>query len=277
MKKDGKFTQFILLMMIPLVVFVGMFLMNGGEKPGVKSKSGTFSFSAGEPPRTETPMGEYTRYFEKNHLDFKDKKGKRDLTYYWREPPVTPGMKAYPLVLVLHGAPGNAYAAAYIARLQDKYPAFILVPVLPAKASWFDVWPMKGREGRMDDVVALIRQLSKIRPIDPKRIYAIGCSEGGFGAFGAARYHSDLFAASVAISGGWPKEDAKNFNNIPLLVIHGAKDKNVPVAYSRDIANLSKQYGSKIAYMEDPNMGHECPNKELYGQATWDWLFSYHK
>jgi predicted peptidase len=228
-------------------------------------------------PRNETPMGEDTRFFRKSLYEIKDDGDYRNLTFFFREPQQPePGMK-YPLVLVLHDRSGNAPGAAYLVEMYRRYPAFILVPALPRRGMWMsNNEPKDYNLERLPDTVRLIKNLEASYPIDPARIYVIGCSEGGLGAFGAARYYGDVFADAVSIGGGWPVEDAKYLTKTPLLAIHGAQDTHIPASSSRDIAIAVKKLGGKIGYIEEPNMGYDCVSKKIYSEAVWDWLFSYH-
>lgn len=237
-----------------------------------------------DPPRTEQPMGAYTRAFEKRKAFVRSGAVSLDMTYYMFSPekPWPPHVK-FPLVIVLHGAPGNAYAAQYLVQrsLRYDYPAFVMVPVLPKALRWYNYGSMPngsladrksavGLPGAMN----IAQQMMDTYPIDRSRVYVIGCSEGGAGAFGAAKDYADTIAASVAISGGWPASDADDFMRTPMFVMHGARDTVVPPHYSRLIAAEVKKMGGPMQYLEIPNMAHDCPSATLYGRPVWKWLFA---
>ena len=248
-----------------------------------------------EQPRTETPMDQYTRFFDKKTFDVDDGKQKRTITYYWRAPekPYPPGL-AFPLVLVLHGAPGTAYAAEYLIsqKMQVDFPAFIVAPEAPATKKWAFPDKFSGQEWgdkvpatyvrhpeleSLPDAVELVHRLEKEFPVDARRIYILGCSEGGVGAFAAAQRYPDVFAASVAISGAWSFLDAPKMTHMPLWIIHGTQDPIMPVAIARGMAQLIRQQHGPVSYTELPDMGHECPSPALYGRPLWQWLFSQKK
>jgi predicted peptidase len=202
------------------------------------------------------------------------------IAYYWMHPESMHGGQAYPLVLILHGAPGNAYAGQFLAQPKNrrKYPAFVFVPVLGTQSIWALPEGAKSRKKqRLPEIVSMVLDFAKSHPVDLDRIYVIGCSEGGYGAFGAARNYPGLFAAAVPISGGWNPAEADKLAAVPLLVMHGAQDSVIPVAQSRDVAAAVKDHGGNVKYIEFPDMGHNCPDARLYGADTWDWLFSQHK
>jgi len=240
-----------------------------------------------EKPRTLQPVEEYTKFYtQKKFKAHRENGSDHGLTYYWYqpEPPYPDGLK-FPLVLLLHGGTGNSYAGKFLIQkdIRLEFPAFIVVPVLSATKTWaftsrmpdFPSKPFfKGKEQDLPDAIQLIANLASEYPIDINRIYVVGCSEGGVGVFGAARYYSDVFAAGIAISGGWAAEDAPQMTNMPLLAIHGSLDKNVTVSLSRNMVAAIRKAGGQAEFIEIPDMGHECPSSRLYSKSVWKWLFS---
>ncbi len=201
------------------------------------------------------------------------------LTYYWLEPapPYPPGVK-FPLVVLLHGAPGNAYAAKYFTdpQMQLQNPTFVVVPVLPTWQRWGDPGGLKKNDA-LEDIVNLIEDAKKKYPIDPQRIYVAGCSEGGIGAFAAARYYPDIFAAAIPMSGMWEPIDGPNMTKVPIWALHGAKDKVFPAGMVSDTVEMIKSYGGHAFYLEFADMDHACSSPALYTPQVWQWLFSQKK
>lgn len=244
----------------------------------------SFAAEAGSPLkrtniRNEQPMAEFTALFERKLFEPRDKK-LQDLTYFWFQPapPYPEGLK-FPLVLVLHGAPGNSYAAKFLVapQMQKAYPAFIVVPVLPERQLWAGSHPAAAKGEGIHDAVALIMDIVAKYPVDINRIYVIGCSDGGTGTFGAVTYYPDLFAGAVAIAGSWNPEQAPKMTGVPLVAMHGADDRVIPPDSARDTIGLIKQYGGQAFYSEFPGQGHNCPAAHYYAAQTWDWLFSQKK
>lgn len=238
-------------------------------------------------PRTATPMGAHTRFFEKKAADVRSGVVQLNMTYYWFAPqkPWPPGIK-FPLVIVLHGSPGNGYAARYLVErdMQINYPAFIFVPVLPPGMTWYgqhstiDGVPSdKERPKGLPGAMTIVKQLMAEYPVDPSRVYVIGCSEGGAGAFAAVKEYSDVIAGSVALAGGWSPDDAPKLLKTPMLVMHGAQDSIIPVEYSRVVSQAVRRLGGNLQYVEIAGMEHYCPAPQLYGKPVWNWLFSQKK
>lgn len=279
--KKSNFT-FILLSLVIVggLGFTGFKMLRGGSAPKATGAPVV------EVPRTATPMAEYTRFFKKKQFTLPDEN--RSLTYYWFEPagrPYPPGLN-FPLVVILHGAPGNAYAAQYLItqKMQLDYPAFILVPMSPAGKIWAVPDKMNGKtvdqkyldNQSLPDAVALVREAAKTNPVDTSRIYVVGCSDGGGGAYGAATRYSDIFAAAVTISGLWDPLGGGALR-IATWIVHGALDAGMPIANTRALAAGAKAAGAPVFFTEIPDMGHECSNPRLYTSALWKWLFANRK
>lgn len=228
---------------------------------------------AGNGPRSEEPVGSDTWRFSRVQSDDAG-------TYFLYEPERKEGEGRDPLVVVLHGAPGLAYAAAYLVepRVQQNYRSFILIPT----TTWSRHWavPGAGNENAptaLPEVVRLIGQLQKEHPIDPERIYVIGCSDGGTGTYAAISRYPGLFAGAVAISGWWNLRDVPDMAKTPLRIMNGAKDEVVAADLGHEIAMNVKLHGGEVEYIEYPNKGHQCPSEDYYSDATWGWLFSQKK
>jgi predicted peptidase len=242
-----------------------------------------------EMPRTQNPLGDLTKFYKQKELLVGHAPRERTLTYHLYTPakPYPEGLK-FPLVLVLHDVFGHADAGEYLIEgdMPVKHPAFIAVPVLPYAKVWSMpqefpemenfARPYQGQEA-LPDAIQLVEAMRKQYPIDDKRIYVIGCSEGGFGAFGAALHYPDIFAAAVPVASGWTAEDARGFAKVPLWVFHGAVDMTFPAGLSHGAASYISAYGGKANYTEVPNMGHDCSSAQFYLPAMWDWLFQQHK
>lgn len=281
-KKNNFIVIILSLVIIGGLGFAGMKMLRGGSAGNVK----TGGAPVVEVPRTETPMAQYTRFFKKKQFTLPE--DNRTLTYYWFEPagrPYPPGL-SFPLVVILHGAPGNAYAAEYLItqKMQLDYPAFILVPMSPAGKIWAVPDTMNGKDvdrkyldnQSLPDAVALVRDMAKNNPVDTSRIYILGCSDGGGGAYGAATRYSNIFAAAVPISGLWDPLGGGALRTATWIV-HGALDAGMPIANTRALAAGAKAAGAPVVFTEIPDMGHECSNPRLYTRALWQWLFAHRK
>jgi len=236
-------------------------------------------------PRTEQPLGDDTRYYERREYIAGSGDQRHTLAYflYRPQPPWPAGVK-FPLVLVLHDGHGRAPAGEYLieGNLPQRFPSFIAVPVLPRGKKWAlpatfaevpRFVPLPNERRGLEDAVALVGALEKKFPIDRRRIYVTGCSDGGFGAFGAALRYPDIFAAAAPMSSGWTVDDAPFMTKAPLWVLHGGQDRVFPADLSRNAAASIRIYGGQALYTEFAGLGHDCGAPLLYARPLWQWLF----
>ena len=153
------------------------------------------------------------------------------------------------LVIVLHGGGGsaqNAIAQSGFDAEADRR-GFITAypegtdrsrPLLNALGKpGFLTWNAGGCcgyavEHGIDDVGfirAMVADIAKAYPIDPKRIYATGLSNGGMMAYRLACEASDLVAAIGAVSAVIVVAPCEPRFPVSLIDIHGTADQNVPI------------------------------------------------
>ncbi len=177
--------------------------------------------------------------------------------------------KGYALVVCLHGAgfTGEAYLERWQSRLGDDY--IVACPTYPAGA-WFT--------RRAEEVVlAVIRTLQRQYHLDPDRIFLTGMSNGGIGAWLIGMHHAPRFAGIAPMAGGL--DDVlmpflANLRNTPVYMIHGAKDRVMPVELSRSISKELSTLGYPHVYREHDREhpmagGHFFPREELPDLVRW--------
>jgi pimeloyl-ACP methyl ester carboxylesterase len=189
--------------------------------------------------------------------------------------------KRYGVILSLHGAGVEASGQADAYKPKDW--AFVVAATnrRPFGFDWQD-W------GRIDAIEVLDCVLSAL-PIDRDRVLLSGHSMGGHGTWHVGLTHADRFAAA-APEAGWPDiqlyvplflqrsaifadppqlavrdmamrpDNAPamlvNALNLPLYVLHGGDDDNVPTIHGRNFAEWLNELGYKYSYKEVPNRPH---------------------
>jgi polyhydroxybutyrate depolymerase len=79
-------------------------------------------------------------------------------------------------------------------------------------------------------VAALLDDLPGVVAVDPKRVYATGISNGGMMAYQLACTLSGRIAAIAPVAGEMTMaaSDCRPTRPVPVLVIHGTADRNLP-------------------------------------------------
>ena len=186
--------------------------------------------------------------------------------------------KKVPLILALHGKSDNndngkqvgGWMKTFAAPANlEKNPCIIVAPLCyqPYGATgggWYD------EPG--DKALALVEKLIDGLPIDPKRVYVIGYSMGGFGTCHLIDKENKLFAAGVAVAGCTGTSTAGSFKRVPLWLHHAADDATVSVEGSRALAEELKR-SKDFKYTEYPTGGHGIVGQVFNDPAVHEWLF----
>ena len=153
----------------------------------------------------------------------------------------------YPLVLWLHGIGGmgldnqsqlmgdqvDGVSVWTKTQNQREHPAFIVAP--QSGSRWDDTGntnvssllvlpPRAELSEQLRQVINIIESLQSEFSIDSKRIYVVGQSIGGFGAWNLITKRPDYFAAAIIVSGGGDPTLAADARNTPVWAFQGATD-----------------------------------------------------
>lgn len=199
--------------------------------------------------------------------------------------------REYPLILVLHGASsrgadnqrqladsdGPRYWASSL--VQSRQQAFVVAPQADPQyaPTWVRAWrpPAKQDPKRPEPLelsVDLLGELTKEYSVDRSRLYVVGFSMGGFGAWLAASRHPELFAAAVPIAGGGDPSYIGG-TSAKIWAFHGTTDKVVPVSRSRQMVDALKKAGKDVKYTEYPGVNHQAWKLVYEEPELPGWLF----
>lgn len=152
--------------------------------------------------------------------------------------------KAYPVLLAFHGGFGSAEQfedSSGLSEVADKR-GFIVVygqglSFGLLKASVWNAGACCGQaqEDRqdIDDVAyvrAVVNDLKQRYSVNEQRIYSTGMSNGAMFTQRLACEAPDLIAGAASVAGTIAISDCKPGRPIPILIIHGTDDENVPYA-----------------------------------------------
>lgn len=191
------------------------------------------------------------------------------------------------LVLTLHGASVKVDGSVGYTPKPDTY----IVAPTNRRPFGFD-WEDWGRANAMN---VLERVLDR-HPIDRNRVYLTGHSMGGHGVWHIGVTYPGRFAA-LGPSAGWislfgygSRNRSKkgkgaaellwrckgqsdtlsmknNYKNLPIFMIHGSEDKNVPTKQSRVMAKKLKEFHSDYHYHEEEGADHWWNRENVPGAA----------
>ena len=205
---------------------------------------------------------------------------------------VPSGDGPFPTILALHGWGASAHDLLGLAPLLHGGEALVLCPqgpvafqVAPEQAPnlyGYGWWPLReGGEtspGDFERARELLRAFVDAAcaryPVDPRKLVALGFSQGGVMALDAVLGAPPRFAGLVALS-SWlpaavasahPPQDAHQ--NFPALVLHGEKDPLVPLARAQEMRDALAARGLDLSYREYP-MQHEINQDALAQVARW--------
>ena len=191
------------------------------------------------------------------------------------------GKEKLPVILFLHGIGQRGEggfvkgaAALLIRQYLERLPAIVLLPQCEQGRYWSD--PEMERM-----VMATLKEAVAEFKADPGRLYMIGVSMGGYGAWHIASQHERTFAAIVSICGGSPLRTADRFESIarrvgqtPAWVFHGADDRVVPVSESRRMVAALKDARGNVRYSEYEGVGHNVWLNAMKEPDLLPWLLS---
>ncbi len=181
-------------------------------------------------------------------------------TYYLYVSPNLKTGRPVPLVLMFHGGGGTPKFAEHESKfneLADREGFLVAYPEGLGK-SWNDgrrVETIPAQRDNVDDVAfvaALIDDISRIHPVDQRRIYATGISNGAIFSHYLAANLSSRIAAIAPVVGGLAEPLEKSFNPkepVSVLILNGTKDPLVPYR-GGDITLLRAKRGRIIATEE---------------------------
>jgi predicted peptidase len=204
--------------------------------------------------------------------------------------------RKWPVILFLHGSGerGNDglkqtdVGLGHAVRVNPAgFPFVIVMPQCRDGKIWSDT------EMQAMALAALERSAQEFHG-DPHRVYLVGLSMGGYGAWAYAAQMPGKFAALVVVCGGlkgpsfFPElhvpmmddrrivdpytETARRVGKSPAWIFHGAADDTIPVEESRKMVAALKISGGEFKYTEYPGVGHNSWDRAFAEPDLFPWL-----
>jgi predicted esterase len=146
-----------------------------------------------------------------------------------------------------------------IYQLGDVFATTGMVAVGPS-APWDEEsshrWCLRECDEYLTDVIVECKHRFHI---DPDRVFLIGHSMGGFGAYHHVQRQPDRFAAVVVNAGSWTLAHWPAIRGTRLCIVHGVRDARpklrwhyTDIEYARQTHRLLTDYGLDHVYLEHP-------------------------
>lgn len=175
----------------------------------------------------------------------------------------------WPLILYLHGGMGRGddiervmwYPVPKMLVENDTFPFIVITPQCPSGEMWTDA----------NALIALLDGITEEYSVDPNRVYLMGYSMGGHGAWYLAYKHPERFAAVAPMSGMANVWWASRIKDIPVWAFHGAQDTLVPVSETEDMVGALEKEGGYVRVSIDPERGHRPPS-QIEHEELFQWF-----
>ena len=219
---------------------------------------------------------------------------KKPFHYRTSSPDKMDSGKKYPLLVFFHGAGGRGkdnqgqlvdaggIEAFEKQKVRSKRKSHIFAGQVPKGERWVNTgWNLLGHSmpkisDSMEMALAAVDSYiqNPQNQVDPKRVYAMGLSMGGYGTWDAIQRRPNFFAAAVPICGGGDKKLAKKIAHLPIWAWHGDKDTVIKPIRSRDMIQAIQKAGGSPKYSEIKDRGHNSWVDVWNSDELWDWLYS---
>ncbi|HJR06732.1 MAG TPA: PHB depolymerase family esterase [Pyrinomonadaceae bacterium] len=176
-----------------------------------------------------------------------------------------------PLVLMLHGAGGDAEQSLGLTQQYADEFGFVVLAPYSRRATW-DV--IGGRYGAdVSFIDRALEQTFSLCAVNPHRIAIGGFSDGASYALSLGVMNGDLFTHVIAFSPGFMTPLSRE-GNPRIFISHGTRDRVLPIERcSRRIVQQVESAGYELSYREFDG-AHNVPPQ--IAREGFDWFVSPH-
>jgi acetyl esterase/lipase len=177
--------------------------------------------------------------------------------------------KPRPLVILLHGhdqSEAQILGPPFFRRLADSTGSIVLAPY--ARAQYFYAEP------GATDVYDALRAARDALPVDPRHVYLVGYSMGGYSLFRIGPRSGAPWTAVMCISGAILNNDVMRtvldaWRQVPVYVVTGAHDDVVPTKDAEATALALHQNGLPVSFYREPSGTHSIHTLIPSLSAAW--------
>jgi predicted peptidase len=184
-------------------------------------------------------------------------------------PPKYDAAKSYPLVLFLHGGAGRGRDNArhltegngMLAKMFIGREVFVLAPQTETTHDPATIF-------------RVVENVMKRHRIDPRRVYVVGQSLGGYGALDMIAARPEFFAGAVVIAAGDDGLSPARLARVPIWFFHGERDEMIDVAQPRRLVSNIRRAGGTVKYTEYKGEEHGLAWLVVRDKTIVPWLFA---
>ena len=186
--------------------------------------------------------------------------GERHAAYSLYVPEAYTPSRQWPVIVALHGAYGRGreYLLSWLRPAKSR--GYLVVAPSSADVTWSILRPHRDAGA----ILAVVDDVASRYAIDPSRVLLTGLSDGGTFTYLAGLPNAPRFAALAPVAGDFhammdPMLRRKLGQNLPILIVHGARDPIFPVRSIRSAVELMSHLDYQVDYEELPDWGHAYP------------------
>ena len=105
----------------------------------------------------------------------------------------------------------------------------------------------------VEKILSIVSNSPKYWNVDPYKIAVMGYSNGGNGSWYLAEHYPNLFSAAIPMASAYPIDQKIE---IPLYIIHGAKDELFEIAKTRTWVEKTKNSGTDLIFAANNTLSH---------------------
>lgn len=149
-----------------------------------------------------------------------------------------------PVLVFLHGSGGNFKGYFWIlSRVAEEIHSVLIAP-----SFGFGNWRSPDTEATIE---AALTQVQSLADLDLSRITILGLSSGGLGVCQAISAAPDQWNSAIMLSPVFDEDalarlNTGNLKNLSILVMSGADDDRVPLAYVRSSSERLRKLGADV-------------------------------
>lgn len=179
-------------------------------------------------------------------------------------------LRAYPLVVALHGGSGNGGAFLWSWVREARTRGFIVL----APTAIGSTWSLMDPDTDGPSIDRMVGQVAGEWNIDADRQLLTGMSDGGtfsyvLGVRGGCRFTHLAPVAAAFHPMMLTFADENRLRDLPIYIVHGVEDWMFPPQLARQAEQTLGQAGAKVTYREIADLSHTYPRDENGAMLDW--------